>query len=183
MGSLGNPKRSRLPLTDSGWRDFFRELDRRLKDSARAALSDHSARIRQAIEQLDAVMDRYCAQTCPQCPDPCCTALHVRYNVTDMVYLLGLAVALPLGQTREHDGAPCRYWLASGCALPRILRPYVCTWFFCEPHMKEFSQEPARFQRQLIAVLQEIRRHRAMVLQIAKPFLPPQWADEATFES
>lgn len=183
MGSLENPERTRLSPTDSGWRGFFRELDRRLNDSARAALSEHSTRIRQAIEKLDTVMDRYCAQTCPWCPDPCCIALHVRYNVNDMVYLHGLGLALPLGQTREHDGAPCRYWLPSGCALPRILRPYVCTWFFCEPHMEKFSQESVRFQRHMIAVLQEIRRLRAMVLHIAKPFLPPQWVDAAVLVS
>lgn len=172
--------RSRRPMTDSGWRDFFRGLDRNLNDAARTALSEHSGRIRQAIEELDGVMDRYCAETCPRCLDPCCAALRVCFNVNDMVYLAGLGVALPLGQTREYDGAPCRYWLSSGCALPRILRPYVCTWFFCEPHMERFFQESAWFQRHLIGILQEIRRLRASLLQIARPFLPPPWSEELT---
>lgn len=172
------PSPSRRSPTRSGWRDFFSTLDRILNDSTRYALAASSARIRDGIEELDPVMERYCTETCPRCPEPCCTALRVRYNVTDMLYLMGLGLALPVGQTREHEGAPCRYWLSSGCGLPRILRPYVCTWFFCEPHMERFFKEPARFQRHIIGILQEIRRLRAGLLQCARPFLPRQWADE-----
>uniref|UniRef100_A0A832A323 Uncharacterized protein n=1 Tax=Desulfacinum infernum TaxID=35837 RepID=A0A832A323_9BACT len=178
MCSWEESSRSRRPMTDSGWRDFFRSFDGALNDTARAVLGEHSVRIRRAIEELDAIMDRYCAQTCPWCRDPCCAALRVAYNLNDMVYLFGLGVALPVGQTRQHHGAPCRYWLSSGCALPRILRPYVCTWFFCEPHMERFFREPARFQRHIIGTLQEIRRLRTAMLAFAAPYLPAPWSED-----
>jgi hypothetical protein len=178
MSSWEESSRSRRPLTDSGWRDFFRSLDGALSDTTRAALFEHSARIRRAIEELDPMMDRYCAQTCPWCRDPCCTASRVAYNLNDMVYLFGLGLALPVGQTREHEGAPCRYWLSSGCALPRILRPYVCTWFFCEPHMERFFEEPACVQRHVIQTLQEIRRLRTAMLALALPHLPAPWCED-----
>ncbi|WP_148045720.1 hypothetical protein [Desulfosoma caldarium] len=157
-------------VADAHWRGFFQYLDAHLQAKAFAELRSLAHRALQAIEALDAFMSRYCAQTCSHCADVCCTALRVAYNVTDLLFLWGLHDALPLGQTRRHDGDPCRYLTAMGCALPRYLRPYVCTWFFCEAHMQLFSMEPPRFQRRILTVLQDMRQLRWAMYETVQPF-------------
>lgn len=167
----------RLIMTDARWREHFQTLQRNLPTTTLGELRPLGIQTRHAIEELDPVMSRYCAETCPQCVDVCCTALYVVYNPTDMIYLHALGYAVPVGQTREHYGEPCRYLQSTGCALPRILRPYVCTWFLCDAHMGLFSLERPSFQRRIIAVLMNIRNLRTSMLEAARPFLPADWFD------
>lgn len=155
-------------LDDAHWRGFFQGLDSHLQAPAFRKLRSLAHQARQALNDLDAFMTRYCAQTCPHCTNACCRALRVAYNVTDLVYLWGLHEALPLGQTRRNETDPCRYYSSSGCILPRHLRPYVCTWFFCEAHMQLFSMETPRFQRHVLAVLQEMRRLRSAMYETVR---------------
>lgn len=158
-------------VADAHWQGFFQSLNAHLQAKTFTDLRSLAHRAHQALQSLDALMTRYCAQTCPHCTDVCCTALRVAYNVTDLVFLWGLHEALPLGQTRQHDGDPCRYHTATGCALPRHLRPYVCTWFFCEAHMQLFSMETPRFQRRILAILQDMRQLRGAMYETVQTFL------------
>ncbi|MEJ5347972.1 MAG: hypothetical protein WHS46_04700 [Desulfosoma sp.] len=158
-------------MSEALWRRFFQDLDAYLSSETRSILRSLALRTRQGIEALDPLMTRYCADTCPQCEDVCCTAARVAYNITDMAYLMGLELALPIGQTRLHKGDPCRYWLPSGCALPRYLRPYVCTWFFCEAHMQLFFMEPPKFQRHILSILQDVHGLREAIYQTVRPYL------------
>lgn len=112
------------------------------------------------IERLDPIMHRYCTETCPSCPDPCCTGKEVFFNQADLLYLTVLNSQIPPGQTRSHPWEACRYLDEKGCTLSRFHRPYVCVWFLCDVQMKILSHEPTRFQRRFLETLQNIRAHR-----------------------
>jgi hypothetical protein len=162
----------RHPLSDGRWRNFFAAAARLLPQEVRRELRSHALCIRRAVEELDPWMDAACAETCPTCRDPCCTAGGIFYNLADMLYLLGLDEAFPLGQTRTRPDAPCRYLGPGGCRLPRIYRPYVCVWFLCEPQARRLTDEPARFQRRVAELYRRIRSHRLALLETARPFQP-----------
>ncbi|SHF41687.1 hypothetical protein SAMN02745206_01939 [Desulfacinum infernum DSM 9756] len=162
----------RHPMPDGRWRNFFDTAARILPRDVRSALRPHASAVRRAVEELDPWMDAACADTCPACQDPCCTAGGIFYNLADMLYLFSLEEALPLGQTRTRSGQSCRYLGPRGCRLPRIYRPYVCVWFLCEPQARRLSGESARFQRRVAELYRRIRHHRLALLDTASPFLP-----------
>ncbi|WP_139796424.1 hypothetical protein [Desulfacinum hydrothermale] len=137
-----------------------------------AELRAHARSIRRAVEELDPWMEALCADTCPDCRDPCCTAGGIFYNLADMLYLLALEQAPPPGQTRTRTGEPCRYLGPGGCALARIQRPYVCVWFLCEPQAQRLSEEPGRVQRRVVELYLRIRRHRLALLEAVGPYRP-----------
>lgn len=157
------------PIAPVVWRQIitsFKERAIRI-DSRRVGLLCHG--IREGLLWLDDIMDGYCAATCPDCDDPCCTANGIYYNRADLLYLLGLHTDLPVSQTRSRRNEPCRYLTAEGCMLPRICRPFICVWYLCEPQMALFQEEPLLFQRQFIAVMQAIRmcRQELVTLHLA----------------
>lgn len=111
-------------------------------------------------------MDRYCHATCHGCQDFCCNADGIYFDLADLIYLLILDNDLPTGQTRAERGAPCRYLAEEGCILPRMCRPFICTWYLCEPQMTLLEAEPLPFQKQFTAVMQMVRRCRQQLLAL-----------------
>lgn len=149
--------RCREPISDSRWQELLTVLKRDLHSLDLEPIRLLAGCIAGGIRSLDATMTEYCRLTCPTCEDPCCRGLKVFFNQTDLLYLVALGEQLPVGQTRAHESAPCRYLSERGCLLPRVARPYVCVWFLCEAQMELFQAEPAPFQRQFIMTMQDIR--------------------------
>jgi len=38
---------------------------------------------------------------------------------------------IPPAQPKANLSMPCRYLGPRGCRLPRITRPWICTWYLC----------------------------------------------------
>ena len=57
--------------------------------------------------------------------------------------------------SRDPDG-PCQFMGQTGCTLPRWLRAFKCTWYFCEPLLAALDEGNARKARRLSAALQEM---------------------------
>ena len=150
----------RQPMEDGQWDHLLQDLRAKLQDKNWDEIRALARTIRERVEWLDPIMDRYCEITRHDCDDPCCLGRKIFYNRTDMLYLVALDFMPPPGQTRINALAPCRYLTAGGCNLPRIIRPYICVWFLCEAHMEILREETVPFQRRLLNTLQEIRGHR-----------------------
>ena len=52
-----------------------------------------------------------------------------------------------------------------GCVQPRWMRPFKCTWYFCEPLLKALDDGPQKKARQLYALLEELTYHYSELLE------------------
>lgn len=153
----------RRPLEDDEWRGAFKSIQETISQGGADAFTRIGEHIADLIRAIDPVMAGYCRLTCPACADPCCNGRKVFFNRTDLIYLASIGEMGVPGQTRCGEGQPCRYLDGDGCRLSRRMRPYVCVWFLCEPHMELLRGEPPRFQRSFTETLQEIRRARLVL--------------------
>jgi len=167
------------PMDDASWRRVLGRLNRRLEVFPRDAILQPIRVIEAGIGILTAPMEAYCRATCGDCLDPCCTGRKVFYNRADLLYLVALQKAWPLGQTRVRPEDPCRFLGHRGCLLPRHLRPYVCVWFLCEAQMELFQAEPPAVQRRWVRALLDIRNARLRLENLFESRFPGDTCDEA----
>lgn len=88
-------------------------------------------RLQAHFESLFALLDELCARTCRHCPDPCCLNAKVWIDFPDLLFLHLSGQPVPQAQLLTDTDEDCRYWTPSGCTLPRIARPWTCTWYLC----------------------------------------------------
>ena len=105
-------------------------LIQRYSDSLNSAVS-LAFLVRDQLESIFDLLDELCVETCPQCPDPCCLNASPWYDFRDLIYLHLNSLAIPFSQTIHAMNAICCYSSPRGCALARISRPWICTWYLC----------------------------------------------------
>jgi hypothetical protein len=93
--------------------------------------TDTAGSIRTRIEALFPLMDELCRATCPWCPEPCCIVTRVWFDFRDLLFFHLIAAPIPPGPVCRESKTPCRYLSAHGCRLPRLLRPWACSQYFC----------------------------------------------------
>ncbi len=101
------------------------------------ARPDAFDRVRDAAEKIAGLMDRLdpamtamCRTTCPDCRDNCCARATIWYDFKDLLFLYFSRRPLPDRQIERPAGI-CTQLTAGGCALKRMQRPFVCTWYLC----------------------------------------------------
>jgi hypothetical protein len=115
-------------------------------------------KLKQLLIESSPLIEEYTAAVCPDCTDVCCRQKHGIYQTRDIAYLQALGVDAPSrADARPLDG-PCESMGPSGCVLPRWMRPFKCTWYFCEPLIKTLDERPQRNVRRLSALMQEMIR-------------------------
>jgi hypothetical protein len=90
-----------------------------------------AAAIADLIARLDPPMARLSRATCPDCSAPCCLHATLWYDLADLLMMGFARLPWPEGQPMAAVGAHCRYLGPAGCRLPRIRRPWICTWYLC----------------------------------------------------
>lgn len=154
------------PFSEEEWRELTKELKENFTPADRERMQKLAQAIREGLLWCDETMDRYCNATCHSCQDYCCNANGIYFDLADLLYLLVLENDLPAGQTRARHNDPCRYLSTEGCILPRMCRPFICTWYICEPQMELLQAETIPIQKQFTAVLQMVRRCRQQLLAL-----------------
>jgi hypothetical protein len=102
------------------------------------------------------LIEEYTAHVCPGCTDVCCRQKHGLYRERDVRYLHALSVEQPKrDEARPLDG-PCEWMGPQGCVSPRWMRPFKCTWYFCEPLLAALNNGRQKKARRLAAVMQEM---------------------------
>jgi len=72
-----------------------------------------------------------CVDSCPWCPEPCCLKASVWFDFKDLLFLHFNQQPIPPAQPKANLSMPCRYLGPRGCRLPRLTRPWICTWYLC----------------------------------------------------
>ena len=138
-----------LPWTDhSEWIEANRSVAKivcrhRLSHSPIIALAQ---RLRIHLEEISPLMDRLCRATCRFCAEPCCLTAWAGFDFKDLLFLHLSGQPIPISQTRCNQHEPCRYIGACGCRLPRLSRPWICTWYLCPDQMSRLRRESHPFR-------------------------------------
>jgi hypothetical protein len=121
-------------------------------------------------EDLEASLSPLCRATCPACEDVCCTKATVWYDQRDIiVYHLATGLFPEKQVSRSVTGACCHLG-EGGCRLPRLERPFICTWYICGAQTAMLRREvsdPHRNIREQIHRIKETRKRiEAICLQM-----------------
>nr|WP_319775871.1 hypothetical protein [uncultured Sphaerochaeta sp.] len=139
-----------LPWADEeDWREAHRTLEQlfRIHDASLDRVREKAGLLRENLTSLFPMFDRFAEQVCPACQAPCCRAARVAYDFKDLLFLHAAGFDPPPHQLRRNDEEHCRYLGDSGCLLPRVLRPFICTWYYCAPMLELFRAMPPKKQR------------------------------------
>jgi len=89
--------------------------------------------LKEAFDAIDTFIQRHTAMVCPFCEKVCCVNKHGNYDDRDTVFISALGKEIPVSKSEREDTDPCRFLAENGCSLDRWMRPFRCTWFFCDP--------------------------------------------------
>ncbi len=129
-----------------------------VKEAARRA--EHNMNL------LSPVFDDFSARVCPDCTAPCCRKARVGYDFKDLLLMHALDLTPPPHQLQRDDSEPCRYLGPTGCLLPRIIRPFICTWYYCAPMLELLREMPPKRQRHLSALMTGIQTERNYIEEV-----------------
>jgi hypothetical protein len=125
---------TRVPWRNSrAWRNVHEAVGRMLRGnpSFKADALRKGRQIKEGLERLFPIMDRLCSGTCPVCPDPCCRRATLWFDFRDVLFShVGKLPVPPRQIAREPNGA-CIHLGPTGCRLPRLQRPWICTFYVC----------------------------------------------------
>jgi hypothetical protein len=83
------------------------------------------------LESINSALNKLCVDSCAWCPEPCCLKASVWFDFKDLLFLHFNQQPIPPAQPKTNLGMPCRYLGPRGCRLPRVSRPWICTWYLC----------------------------------------------------
>ena len=158
------------------WREVQISIDHHLSVYAgrSGVLVEVAGAIAGKIDSLESVLDNLCERTCPDCREPCCVRATVRYDFRDLVFLHFLWKGLPVGQPSAVAGKACSCLGDKGCVIPRMVRPFMCTWYLCPAQMALVRAAEAGSEAFLVGWLREIQECRKALergfLQIVSPY-------------
>jgi hypothetical protein len=144
------------------WARALRALER-LVSAGNATLSPARQRaegIMEALEEIFPILDALCRATCSRCPDPCCLHAAAYADFRDLLFLTLIHAGHPPGQLHRRPGDTCRFLSRRGCTLPRVQRPWVCTWYLCATQRSALAGWPESDRRLLMDGLEGIRLER-----------------------
>ena len=110
-----------------------------------------------ALETIFPALESLCLQTCPGCRTPCCHVATVWFDFKDLIFINLVGAAIPLTQLGRKRSGPCRLCTPSGCSLPRLSRPWICTWYLCPPQKILLHEMTAEAGRRIEKALMEIK--------------------------
>lgn len=103
------------------------------------------------------LLDDLCKVTCPWCPDPCCLTAEVWMDFKDLLFLHLGGHPIPDKQLRSNSKKVCRCWKPKGCALPRMVRPWICTWYICPTQKAILRRKSGHTRDKFSSLIQAVK--------------------------
>ncbi len=116
--------------------------------------------IERNLKHLFPGQDELALRTCCQCHEPCCTTATVWLDFCDMVFLYISGQTVPELQLIARQPDTCRYHGATGCRLPRLSRPWVCTLYFCPPQKMLIRERGEDYKNDVDLTIHKIKHLR-----------------------
>ena len=113
-------------------------------------------KLQSRMMSIFSLLDDLCRKTCPWCPDPCCLTARIWIDFKDLLFLHLAGNPVPPEQLLSNFNESCRYWSPRGCTLPRISRPWVCTWHLCPTQKVNLRRKETSVQEKFIETVQGI---------------------------
>ncbi len=127
--------------------------------------------IAEGLARLDGPLQSLCGVTCSDCDDNCCVRATIWYDLKDLLFLFFHRGTLPRQQIIRSKSRSCPNLTSQGCRLPRLDRPFVCTWYLC-PRQKELLSETG--EKSILLELVKTIQH----IQLTRKTLEDIFADE-----
>ena len=121
--------------------------------------------LKETFHAVSPFIEKHTALVCPECEKVCCADKHGRYDTNDLFFLnaLGITVSDDVSDRKESD--TCRYIGTQGCTLERWMRPFRCTFFFCDALLKSLEQDNAKLYRAFMDYFQHLTMLRQKLLE------------------
>lgn len=119
--------------SSSAWQEAIFSIDmhvRRYQTELNQAAST-ARELRHLLSSIFVDLDELCMATCHWCPEPCCLTASPWFDLRDLLYLRLNQLELPGTQPIQAYRDTCCYFSSCGCALSRLTRPWICTWYLC----------------------------------------------------
>ncbi len=129
-------------------------------ETSLAPAREQARRVRAALQALHPTIEFLCSTTCPACPDSCCVRAKVWLDFRDLLFLHLAGGPLPLHQLRRNLAETCLFLGLKGCTLPRLSRPWVCTWYLCPEQTNLLRKLPVEKQAEFHPAVQEVKEGR-----------------------
>ena len=113
-------------------------------------------KLKALLIELSPLIDEYTSRKCPDCRDVCCKQRRCSLDAVDSRYVGALGHAAPVYDPARLPDGPCQFMGPNGCITPRWLRPWRCTWYFCDPLLEALNSGPPKDARKLSALIQDI---------------------------
>ncbi len=131
----------------------------------------HRARLAKAYSIADSIeaalldispdISELCIISCVPCRDICCKRATVWYDLRDSLFIHLRSHGFLQSQLFKKPGESCSCLTPSGCRIPRLRRPFVCTWYFCPAQTAILQgKEAAALKKKLDDSLEKIKRER-----------------------
>ncbi|MBL7032140.1 MAG: hypothetical protein ISR97_03040 [Nitrospira sp.] len=120
--------------------------------------------LRDAYKMVSPFIEKHTAIVCPDCESVCCKDKHGRYDDNDLIYLGALEVDIPVDMPGLKDAGPCRNMTGIGCSLDRWMRPYRCTFFFCNALLKSIEEDDSKLYRAFMVFFEHMVSSRRILL-------------------
>lgn len=118
-------------------------------------------KVQNRLASIFSILDDLCKATCPWCPDPCCLSAKVWIDFKDLLFLHLGELPIPPEQLLPNFEKICRYWSPKGCVLPRMSRPWVCTWYLCPTQQANLRKKAHHIQDEFNRLIQAVKIYRS----------------------
>ncbi len=108
------------------------------------------------FSHISPYIEKHTAIICPDCKNLCCRDKHGRYDKYDIVFLEALGIDPRQEQNGRGETDSCHYINETGCSLERWMRPYRCTFFFCDALLESLENDNAKFYRSFRMYLEQL---------------------------
>jgi hypothetical protein len=120
-------------------------------------LKQTAGRIKDLFASVNSRLDSLCSTTCAQCVSPCCLVADVSYDFKDLLFIHLADQAKPPGQPRRSAHDVCCFLGPEGCRIPRLERPWICTWYICAAQKDYLTEYHPDSLSPLLSAIEQVK--------------------------
>jgi hypothetical protein len=151
--------------SDANWSEANGSIDHliRIHGAVLDGARETARRIQSRLISLFPLLDEFCLGTCVDCSSPCCVTATVWLDFRDLLFIHLSGQSVPPHQLIEKQPDSCRYSSETGCTLPRLSRPWVCTHYLCPLQKALLREKPSSMRTAFENAMASVRDDRVLL--------------------